>query len=467
MKDELMNTKWKPPMSEDLLEQSYQAVWDELIKNDKGAVVNCLENCTIALQFDPILGGHIRSNLFTERMTIDCPMPWARNGDAIDDTDLAFIQLHLEQHYGLKLERQVVTSLKIVSAQASYHPVRDKLRSLKWDGVPRIREALHHFLGAEVNDFNEKCLRVFMLGAVKRVFDPGCKFELMLVLVGGQGAGKTTFIRYLAMDPDWFTDGVGELNGKEIYHTLRGHWICELSEMVATANAKSIEEIKSFLSRDRDFCRLAYDRFGGDHPRQCVFAGTTNRTDFLPMDRSGNRRFLPVEVDASKADCHILDHPEESRLYFEQMWAEIMVQYQSGKYEIHLSKEEESSLLKVQEAYSQEDTLAGQIYQYLETFEGDKVCSLQIYKQGLDHEFDQPKNYETREIREIVNTGIANGILKGWVRFENPRSFGKYGRQRGWTRIMDPPKLPVPDPAQMEFTVITDDPDLPWQDKAG
>lgn len=296
----------------------------------------------------------------------------------------------------MKSEKQIMHALRIASTRESFHPVRNRLRRLKWDGIPRIREALHHFLGAEISDYNEHCLRVFMLGAVKRVFHPGCKFELMLVLVGGQGAGKTTFIRFLALDDEWFTDDIRNLNDEKVFHHLNGHWIVEISEMVATANAKSIEEIKSFLSRDKDNCRLAYDRFGADHPRQCVFAGTTNRLDFLPMDRSGNRRFMPIMVHPENADCHILDDPEASRAYFEQMWAEIMVQYDSGDYATHLSKEDEETLRKMQGDYEQEDVLAGRIYAYIETLTDDKVCSLQIYKEGLDHQFDDPKGYEIR-----------------------------------------------------------------------
>lgn len=114
-----------------------------------------------------------------------------------------------------------------------------------------MRNALHHFLGTEVNDYHERCLRTFMLGAVKRVFQPGCKFELMLVLVGGQGAGKSTFLRTLAMEPDWFSDDLRNLSDKDVFHRLNGRWIIEMSEMVATANARSIEEIKAFLSRER------------------------------------------------------------------------------------------------------------------------------------------------------------------------------------------------------------------------
>lgn len=458
------NPKWVPPMPEEEMEQAYSAIRETLERNDKGQTINSLQNAVIALQNDPILAGHIRRDLFNEKIDIDCALPWYRTGTTLEDIDMSFLMLHLDTHYGLRIDKQLIHALRIVATEKAFHPVRDKLLSLKWDGIPRVREALHHFLGAEINDFNENCLKVFMFGAVNRVFHPGSKFDLMLILAGGQGAGKSTFIRYLAMEDEWFSDDIRNLNDDKVFHRLNGHWIMEMSEMVATANAKSIEEIKSFLSRNKDFCRLAYDKFGSDHPRQTVFAGTTNRMDFLPMDRSGNRRFMPIVVYPELAECHILDNPKESRYYFEQMWAEIMVLYQAGEYRTYLTKEDEAHLRAEQEMFSQEDTLAGRIYAHMENFKGDRLCSIQIYKEGLDHLTDDPKPYETREICEIVNNGIAGGIITGWKPFKNPRRFGKYGNQRGWERVTEEP-VPIKRQAeQLGFTIVENDPDLPWKD---
>ena len=105
MRNESPVTNWEPPMSEKGLDESYAAIREALEKNNRGNVVNSLQNCVLALTHDPLLGGHIRRNLFNERLTIDSPLPWVRESSVISDTDLAFLQLHLERHYGLKAER--------------------------------------------------------------------------------------------------------------------------------------------------------------------------------------------------------------------------------------------------------------------------------------------------------------------------------------------------------------------------
>ena len=223
------------------------------------------------------------------------------------------------------------------------------------------------------------------------------------------------------------------------YYLSRGGVVvgCGYDEhMVATHRIGDNEEdIKSFLSRNKDTYKFPYDRYAADHLRQCVFAGTTNKTDFLPIDRSGNRRFLPVQVHPERAEVHILADEAASRAYINQMWSEIMAIYKSGEYSIHLNRDMEKQLAQEQEQYQQEDTLAGQIYSFMENFPGNKLCSKQIYHEGLNHPYDEPKQWETREIFEIVNIGIANGSIQGWRPFPNSRRFDKYGTQRGWERI--------------------------------
>ena len=122
-----------------------------------------------------------------------------------------------------------------------------------------------------------------------------------------------------------------KLDDDNVYRKLQGHWIIEMSEMMATANAKSIEEIKSFLSRQKEVYKIPYETHPADRPRQCVFGGTSNALDFLPLDRSGNRRFIPVMVYPEQAEVHILEEESASRAYIEQMWAEAMEIYRSGR----------------------------------------------------------------------------------------------------------------------------------------
>ncbi len=150
------------------------------------------------------------------------------------------------------------SAIKIVANENRYHPVRDYLNNLQWDGTERIRYALHHFLGADMDEYTYEALKLFLMGAIRRVFRPGSKFEVMLCLVGGQGAGKSTFSGCWRQGRMVFRR-FEKLDDENVYRKLQGHWIIEMSEMIATANAKSIEEIKSFLSRQKETttkCRI-------------------------------------------------------------------------------------------------------------------------------------------------------------------------------------------------------------------
>ena len=284
---------------------------------------------------------------------------------------------------------------------------------------------LHHFLGAPVNDLTYESMKMFLMGAISRVFRPGIKFEYMLCLVGGQGVGKSTFFRLLATNDDWFTDDLRRLDDENVYRRMRGHWIIEMSEMVATARSKSIEETKSFISRQKETYKDLYALHAVDRPRQCVFAGSSNNKRFLPFDRTGNRRFIPVQADSSKMEVHILADEKESRAYIEQVWAEAMVIYRSGNFKLAFPKEIETQLDRLRLEYMSEDTDAGIIQAWLDEHEDQKVCSMMIYREAFGNSLN-PTRLETDHICEIMNTAIV-----GWDTGPTTR-FPEYGTQRTW-----------------------------------
>ena len=397
---------------------------------EKGGVRNSIKNCLTVFQHDPLLSGAIAYNLLTDRTDIIKLLGYDRSHSAsMTDTDMKYIRLYLEENYDLTSEKKIMDAADLAAHQNSYHPVRDYLNGLTWDGTERIRYCLHHFLGGEADEYTFQALRLFLLGAIHRVFRPGCKFEVMLCLVGGQGAGKSTFFRLLAGKDEWFSDDLRKLDDENVYRKLQGHWIIEMSEMIATANAKSIEEIKSFLSRQKEVYKIPYETHPADRLRQCVFGGTSNAMDFLPLDRSGNRRFLPVQVCPEQAEVHILEDEAASRAYLQQVWAEAMSIYRAGGWKLTFSPEMVRYLKEHQKDFMPEDTKAGTIQAFLDSYTGDTVCSKQLYKEALNHAFDEPKQWEIREINEIMNQCVT-----GWTYFSNPRSFAGYGRQKGWER---------------------------------
>ena len=409
--------------------QSVEEIKAGLETTEKGGVRQSIRNCLTVFQRDPLLSGAIAYNILTDRKDIIKPIGFHRESTALNDTDMKYLLLYLEETYGLTNEKKIDNAIGIVANENKYHPIRDYLSALVWDGTERIRFCLRHFLGADADDYTYEALKLFLLGAISRAFQPGCKFEIMLCLVGGQGAGKSTFFRLLAVRDEWFSDDLRKLDDDNVYRKLQGHWIIEMSEMMATANAKSIEEIKSFLSRQKEVYKIPYETHPADRPRQCVFGGTSNALDFLPLDRSGNRRFIPVMVYPEQAEVHILEDEAASRAYIEQMWAEAMEIYRSGRFKLAFSPAMQRYLKEHQRDFMPEDTKAGMIQAYLDKYTGSMVCSKQLYKEALNHAFDEPKQWEIREINEIMNQCISS-----WRYFPNPRMFSEYGRQKGWER---------------------------------
>lgn len=422
----MLNTDYKNLTNYDSDEEC-DSVYEMLQKDEKGKPYQNSINCQIAVKYDPSLRNAFRLNDLTGKIDVTKDVGWPRSSLSFSDTDLDNVITYIESRYCLFGDKRIERAVKVVANENHYHPIKDKLNSLVWDGIPRLENALTHFLGAPKSPLTTEALKLFMLGAVSRVFEPGCKFEYMLCLVGGQGAGKSTFFRFLAINDDWFTDDIKSLDDTKVFQYLQGHWIIEMPEMLAVLNAKMVEDTKAFISRQRDNYRTPYDKYASDHLRQCVFGGSSNITEFLPMDKSGNRRFLPVEVNTHNAEVHILDDENTSREYIEQLWAEIMVIYNSGDYRLSLSKEMNDLLVDSQEHFSPEDIFESDIRNYIQNEQPDYICTKMLYEEALGFTCDDGvEMWKSKKIGEIINTKFPE-----YERITSHR-FSKYGTQRAW-----------------------------------
>ena len=438
-----------------------EALKEKLTHNEKGNVSQVIENCEMVVNEDALLNGAVRVNKLTGRLEIQKDMGWSRAGPTVNDNDMNNILSYMARNYDLRADKLCWRAVTTAAHENSFHPIRDYLEGLEWDGIERIRHVLHHFLGAPEDELTYQCTKMFLMGALKRIYEPGCKFEYVLTLVGGQGIGKSTFFRVLAIQDKWFTDDLVGFKSSRIFEKISGHWIIEMSEMLAIMNAKGADEVKSFLSRQSDVYRDPYAVFPDDRPRQCVFGATTNRVKCLPFDRTGNRRFLPVLVDESQAEVHILENEAESRAYIDQLWAEAMVLYKAGDYTMKFSQETEKQLNLLRRDFMAEDTNAGMIQMYLDSYEGDRVCTTQLYQEALHNPFTEPSRRDSIEIGDIMRFSI-----EGWEPGSIHR-FAKYGRQRSWVRVnevcqQNVPSLDGKPMADNGFVEITDDPDNPF-----
>ena len=421
----------------------------DLARNDKGNTCQTISNCMTVFQRDPVLKGAIRKNELSGKIDIVGNLGWQRTSSSLTDTDVYQIHWYLEKNYGLKNDRNINKAMNIVASENKYHPIRDCLEKLKWDGQPRIDNLLPRYLGADRDDYTKEIMRLLMLAAIRRVYEPGCKFEIMVCLVGGQGAGKSTFFRFLAINDEWFSDDLKRMDDDNVYRKMQGHWIIEMSEMMATVNAKSIEDIKSFISRQKETYKIPYETHPEDRPRQCVFVGTSNNMDFLPLDRTGNRRFAPVLVHPERVEKHILEDENESREYIRQAWAEAMELYRNGSHELKLSRETEEYLKEMQKDFMPEDAKVGAIQLWLDELAEDYVCSIMIYKEAFSHEYDTPKDWELKEINNVMNHSIV-----GWEKISSHR-FAGYGTQRGWRRVA----------GKNEFQKLLEDAVIPFEER--
>lgn len=272
-----------------------------LLKNDQGAVKPARENVVLALQCLPETHAKIAFNEFTNDVFKLADMPWGSpRGKWTEVDELLMGEWLCRSHYFPSIPRTTLEEgMRMVATRHQYHPVREYLHGLKWDGTARLNEWLIRAavaepdkLGAKTRKYLQRVSAWFLMGMVARAMWPGCKFDYMPILEGAQGMRKSTVLNVLA--GDWFADTGFVLGDKDSLQMLQGRWLYEISELDAMARAE-VTKIKAFVASRQDWYRASFDKRPREYPRQLVFAGTTNEHQYL-VDSTGNRRFWPVEV---------------------------------------------------------------------------------------------------------------------------------------------------------------------------
>src|SRR5690606_34227268 len=316
-------------------------------------------NFELILENDPNLKGRFGFDELHRRIAVVKPLPWKPEPENFDNTDDSVLRGYIENTYGIRHKERLADALAAVAQKNRFHPVRDYLDSLKWDGVKRLESVFIDFLGVEDNEHIRKLTKKALVAAVKRIYEPGAKFDEMITLVGPQGIGKSQLIYRLSKG--WFTDSLDSLNGKDAYESIQGVWLVELAELSAVRRSADVEAVKKFLSKQYDRYRPPYGRIVEEHPRQCVFFGSTNTFEFL-ADPTGNRRFWPFRcVNEPAKDMDELD--------VDQVWAEAVTYYREG-FPTYLDKKKDAETLAWladrQAEHTEENSLAGMIRDYLE-----------------------------------------------------------------------------------------------------
>ena len=311
-------------------EHEEELKWDVTKNNDIKPTIRNVVNYLLCKEY-PLLG-ILQYNEFTGDIVFVKPSPW-HNGKKLGtwtDSDAIQFKYWLSRVRGFNVSTPLCQEAIIIAAEKfKYHPVREYLKTLEWDGVPRIDTWLNKYAGVEDNPYTRAVACKTLVGAVARVFNPGCKFDQMLVLEGEQGIGKSTLISILG--GEWYGDVSITDTDKDTIDAMRGCWIVEVSEMVCSRKVEA-DKLKSFLSKATDRVRLAYRRNAEDYPRQSIFIGTINPEDngYL-KDPTGNRRFWPVYC--TKVDFNGLKADRD------QLWAEAVSRYFKGE-KLFLDKKE-------------------------------------------------------------------------------------------------------------------------------
>lgn len=430
--------------------------WQTLLELDKqGKVKDTMANIAAIVSHDENLKS-IVYNEFKGCIDVIGPLPWKQVKPGFNDSDVANAKLYFERVYGIWSPTKFKDALlAVVAAERIYHPIKNYFAGLTWDGFPRLDSLLIDYCGAEDTPYTRAVTRKTLCAAVARVYEPGRKFDSILVLSGPQGIGKSTF--FAKLGGAWYSDSlaISDMKDKTAAEKLQGYWILELGELAGIKKV-DVETVKSFVTRVDDKYRQAYGMVVESHPRSCIIVGTTNSESGFLRDITGNRRFWPVQVSE-----HGSHHPWDLE-EIDQVWAEAIQAYKDGE-SLFLSGEVAQMAYAKQQEAMESDDREGLVQDYLDrllpenwdnmdlyqrrTFLGggefediptegtvrrERVCIMEIWCECFGKERQNLKKADSYELEGILNK------IGGWERYTGNAS-GKmrisgYGIQRAFIR---------------------------------
>ena len=421
-----------------------------------GEIKDTLNNIVKILRNDKNLHG-IAYNKHKDMLDVKGKLPWIRLKEGWNDSDLASLKIYLEKKYNIWSPAKLKDALLAVATERAFHPVIDYLENLEeWDGKERLETLLIKYLGAEDNAYTREVTRKTLVAAIARVYEPGVKFDSVLILNGKQGMGKSTLFSKLG--GKWFSDNLTleDMKDKTAAEKLQGFWIMELGELAGMRKAE-VENVKSFITRTDDKYRASYGVNVESHPRQCIIVGTTNNKGGFLRDVTGNRRFWPVTVDPDKALSSPWDLEDVDKI-----WAEALYVYKQGE-ELYLKGEVLEIASKEQSEAMESDDREGLVREYLNKLlpnnwssmnlyerrkflNGDDlaggqvgtekrkaVCSMEIWCECFGKDASSLKKSDSYEITAIMSK------IEGWELYSgnktNTMRFPIYNKQRAFVRV--------------------------------